>query len=359
MKIRLAYRILTVLFMSFSSCFLSTTGEVQAGSIEGYVFFDSSSTPVPIGDLTVGAYLEDDDKNLIKYAQTDAVTGQYTFDDLSEDTYKFVIFTNNKNYIREWYHSGLLVDAYSFADAEPVSVGSDPVSLDDTFLKKGAQITGTVTAEGSNGATKIAGIIVRVFDTDGNWITTAQATGIDGIYSLSGLNTGNYKIQFRAGDTGYASEWDKDRYRLDTADIVKISSLTDEKIRDIELGTSTSISGTVKNSEGTAIEGALVKVYVFKSDEDFVDSPLEFATTGSDGTFTVTGLPDDLPDDDNFKVRFFQREGNGSGAGLTEWYDDKVDFASASTVSAGATVNAVLESRFNWLIFTQAIIRRP
>lgn len=335
MKIRLAYRILTVLFIGFCSCFLSTTGEVQAGSIAGKVF-DNSSTPVPIGNLTVGVYPENDDNNLIKLAETDTL-GQYTLNDLPEGTYKIVFFTLGTDYIREWYNSGS--DAYSFADAEPVPVASDPVSLDDTVLEKGAKITGTVTAEGSGGVTKISGITARIFDVDGNWITSAQTTGDDGIYSLTGLNNGDYKIQFRAGDTGYASEWYKDTYTIDTADAVIISSLIDEKVIDIELGTSTSISGTVTGSDGVGIQGALIKVYENSSGE-FVDSPLEFATTGDDGSYTVKGLPEGH----TFKVRFFEREGDGSGAGLTEWYDDVSNFTSATTVSADDTgIDAVLE----------------
>ncbi|MCW5213042.1 carboxypeptidase regulatory-like domain-containing protein, partial [Desulfobulbus sp. TB] len=170
-----------------------------------------------------------------------------------------------------------------------------------------------------------------------------------------GLNNGDYKIQFRAGDTGYATEWYEDKYIFDTADSVTISSLTDE-VRDIELGTSTSISGTITDSEGAAIVGALVKVYE-NSGENFVDSPLEFATTGDDGSYTVNGLP---ANHSFFKVRFFEREGDGSGTGLTEWYDDASSFVSATTVNAGDTgVNAVLESSFNWLIFTPVLTHRP
>ncbi|MCI5149472.1 MAG: carboxypeptidase regulatory-like domain-containing protein, partial [Candidatus Electrothrix sp. MAN1_4] len=149
MKIRLAYRILTILFISFCSYFLSTVGEVQAGSIEGSVFDDSAA---PLAGLLVGVYGENDSNTLIKSAETSG-TGKYTLDNLPDGAYKIVIFTSNTDYIREWYNSGS--DAYSFTDAEPVPVASDPVSLDDTFLKEGAKITGRVTAEGS--LTKIAG----------------------------------------------------------------------------------------------------------------------------------------------------------------------------------------------------------
>ncbi|MCI5133648.1 MAG: carboxypeptidase regulatory-like domain-containing protein [Candidatus Electrothrix sp. AW2] len=350
MKIRLAYRILTVLFIGFCSCFLSTTGEVQAGSIEGKVL--DSSTSAPIVNLTVGAYHEDDANKLIKYAETNT-TGQFTLNNLPEGTYNIVFFTYNTNYNREWYKSGDS-DAYDFAAADSIPVASDPVPLENTFLQEGAKITGTV--EGSNGV-ELAGVTARVFDIDGNWITSA-ATGDGGIYSLTGLNNGEYKIQFRAGDTGYASEWYNDKYTIDKADTVTISSLTDE-VRNIELNTGTSISGTVRDSDGVGIVGALVKVYEnnsVNSSGEFVDSPLEFGTTGEGGIYTVTGLPEGH----SFKVRFFEREGDGSGAGLTEWYDNVSYFTSATTVNAGDTgIDAVLESRFNWLIFTPAIIRRP
>ncbi|MCI5148796.1 MAG: carboxypeptidase regulatory-like domain-containing protein, partial [Candidatus Electrothrix sp. MAN1_4] len=167
-------------------------------------------------------------------------------------------------------------------------------------------------------------------------------------------NNGDYRIQFRAGDTGYASEWYKDKYTFDTADSVTISSLTDE-VRDIELGTSTSISGTVQDSDGIGIVGALVKVYDTSS-SDSTDSPLEFATTKDGGIYTVNGLPANH----SFKAQFFEKEGDGSGAGLTEWYDNVGDFASATTVSADDTgIDAVLEATFNWLPFIPAITHGP
>jgi len=351
MKIRIAYRILTVLFMSFCSCFLSTGGEVQAGSIEGKVF-DSSSTPVPIGNLAVGAYLEDDDKNLVKYAATDG-TGQYTLDELSEGIYKIVFFTYSTDYIEEWYNS--VSDAYSFADAEPISVAGDPVSLSDTFLEKGAKITGTVTAEGSNGATKIAGISAIAYDTDGNWVTASGETGSDGIYSLGGLRAGDYKVQFRASGTDYAAEWHQDKHTFNPADTVTISDLNNEITINAELGPGGSISGQVTDSKGVGIVGALVKVY--DSSSDATDSPIEFATTVDNGLYTVTGLP---ASGVSFKVQFFQQEGDGSGSGLTEWYDNVSDFANAAIVSSGAAgVDAVLEQNFNWLIFTPALTHRP
>lgn len=354
MKIRRAYSILTVLFIGFCSCFLSATGEVQAGSIEGKVF--DSSTSVPIGNLAVGAYPEDDGKNLIKYVETDTL-GQYILNGLSEGTYKIVFFTNGTDYIREWYNSGS--DAYSFTDAEPVPVASAPISLGDTFLKEGAKITGTVTEEGSLGGVKIPGVIAMAYDVDGNWATSAKLTGDDGVYSLGGLRTGDYRIQFRAAFTGYASEWYQDKYTLNTADTMTISSLNDELVSDVELGPGDSISGRVTDSKGAVIAGAVVKVY--DSSSDSTDSPLGIATTGGDGTYVVAGLPLTK----TFRVQFFEREGDGSGAGLTEWYNDKRNFDSADIVSLGAGgtgatgVDAMLEPNFNWWLFTPALTHRP
>ncbi|MCI5189933.1 MAG: carboxypeptidase regulatory-like domain-containing protein [Candidatus Electrothrix sp. AS4_5] len=344
MKIRFTYSILTVLFIAFY-CFSPTADEAQAGSIKGTVLDKLSNQP--IGELTVGLY--DQNGNLQQSVLTDTDTGEYLLDNLPDGTYKVVFFTFYTDYIQKWYNS--TEDAYSFATAESINVSGTAEEDLSITLEKGAKITGTV--EGSNGV-ELAGVTARIFDIEGNWITSAQATGDDGIYSLTGLNNGHYKIQFRAGDTGYASEWYNDKYTIDTADAVTISSLTD-KVRDIELGTSTSISGTVRDSNGVGIVGALVKVY--ESTGEFVDSPLEFATTGDDGSYTVNGLP---ANHSFFKVRFFERQGDGSGAGLTEWYDNVGDFASAVTVSADATgVDAVLESSFNWLIFTPVLTHRP
>lgn len=334
MKIRLAYRILTVLFIGFCSCFLSTTGEVQAGSIEGKVL--DSSTSAPIVNLTVGAYHEDDANKLIKYAETNTL-GLFTLNNLPEGTYKIVFFTYNTNYIREWYKSGDS-DAYDFAAADSIPVASDPVPLENTFLQEGAKITGTVTEE--DGVTAIEGITAIAYDSNGNWATSAAPTGIDGFYALGGLRPGEYKIKFRAAGTVYSTEWYQDNhYTFNPADVVTLSSLSDNLTINAELGPGGSISGQVTDIEGTPIVDALVKVYDSNSDD--TDSPIEFATTGTDGFYTVTGLP---ALGVSFKVQFFEREGDGSGAGLTEWYDNVSYFTSATTVNAGKTgVDAVLE----------------
>ncbi|MCI5227198.1 MAG: carboxypeptidase regulatory-like domain-containing protein [Candidatus Electrothrix sp. AX2] len=331
MKIRFTYSVLTVLFIAFY-CFSPTADEAQAGSIKGTVLDKLSNQP--IGKLTVGLY--DQNGNLQQSVLTDTDTGEYLLDNLPDGTYKVVFFTFYTDYIQKWYNSA--EDAYSFATAESINVSGTAEEDLSITLEKGGKITGTV--EGSNGV-ELAGVTARVFDIDGNWITSAT-TGDGGIYSLTGLNNGEYKIQFRAGDTGYASEWYNDKYTIDKADTVTISSLTDE-VRNIELDTGTSISGTVRDSDGVGIVGALVKVYEnnsVNSSGEFVDSPLEFGTTGEGGIYTVTGLPAGH----SFKVRFFEREGDGSGAGLTEWYDNVSYFTSATTVNAGKTgVDAVLE----------------
>ena len=349
MKTQRIHGILTILFIHIFY-FLSIAGNALAGSIEGFVLDGSSN---PIGNLTVGAYLEYDEGNLIKYVETDSATGKYTLDNLPDDTYKIVFFTFYTDYIQEWYNSGS--DAYSFADAEIVNVAGGLVTLDDTILKKGAKITGTITEEGSGGATGIADITAIAYDSDGNWVTAALPTDTDGVYSLSGLREGDYKGKFRANETSYATEWQNDVYTFNSADTVTIFALNNEVTINAELGPGSSISGTVTDSEGAGIVGALVKVYDSSSDSS--DSPIEFATTGADGIYTVTGLP---ASGVSFKVQFFSGEGYGSGAGLTGWYDHKINFDTADIVTIGDTgIDAMLESRFKWLLVIPELTRRP
>ncbi|MGB5684192.1 MAG: hypothetical protein WBM35_00150 [Candidatus Electrothrix sp.] len=355
MKNKFMNCILTVLLITVACFLLEATG-AQAGSIKGNVLDELSSTP--IGNLLVGTYADDDEKSLIKSVLTDIGTGEYILDNLPDGTYKVVFFTYHTDYIQEWYSGG--TDVYNFADAEPVSVsGTAEKDLGNILLKKGAKITGTVTEEDSLGGVKISGVLAMAYDADGNWATSAKLTGDDGVYSLGGLRTGDYRIQFRAAFTGYASEWYLDKYTLNTADTMTISSLNDELVSDVELGPGDSISGEVIDSKGTAIVGAVVKVY--DSNSDSTDSPIGIVTTGGDGTYVVAGLPLTK----TFRVQFFEREGDGSGAGFTEWYNDKRNFDSADIVSLGAGgtgatgVDAMLEPNFNWWLFTPALTHRP
>ncbi|MCI5221299.1 MAG: carboxypeptidase regulatory-like domain-containing protein, partial [Candidatus Electrothrix sp. AR4] len=159
-------------------------------------------------------------------------------------------------------------------------------------------------------------------------------TGDDGGYSIGGLLAGDYKVQFSASDTAYATEWYNSTVEAYTEAAAELVSAPGTDV-DGELGLGGSISGMV-TIDRQRIAGALINVYAAGNGPP--DSPIGIATTGADGKYTVSGLPLGA-----HKMQFFEEIGTGSGAGLDEWYSDQVSFGDAALVSTGSyAVNVVL-----------------
>lgn len=283
------------------------------------------------------------------YAQTGA-DGSYTVGGLPSGTYKVQFFEKTANNagagITKWYN-----DRFDAATADSVSVGQTDV--DAVF--NGASISGTVT---DSAGEKIAGVIVKAYDSSGSLAATSPATGTDGEYTVVGLQRDSYTLYFQADGTGYSSEWYNNQTEEKSADAVDITSLGDAltgKDAELDLGVSISGSVTIKagDSDPVPLEGGLVAVY------DSADSSLlrGTATTGADGIYEVTGLPAG----GTFKVRFFRKTtANGSGYGTSEWYDDQPNFDQATEVQAGdTTVDAVLEPSSLIPIYKLLLKSRP
>jgi hypothetical protein len=310
-------------------------------SISGKVTVLETGAPlvgawISVCDSSTTASCPDSSNPVWKNYAITGTDGSYTVGGLSSSgSYKVQFFERMINNagagINKWY-SGK-TDA---STADSVSVGQTDV--DAVF--NGASISGTVTESGGSG---IAGVTVKAYDSNGNLAATSELTESSGAYTIVGLQRGSYTLYFQADGTGYSSEWYNNQTEENSADAVDITSLGDALTeKDAELDLGVSISGTVTilkdaNSEPVPVSGGMVQVY------DSTDSTLlkGTATTGTDGIYEVTGLSAG----GSFKVRFFENTAeNGSGYGISEWYNDQHNFDQANLVKAGdATVDAVLE----------------
>ncbi len=304
----------------------NTTAGIDAvlehgGSISGQVTDEIAG----IAGITVQVYDENDDTIAIGSGSTDS-NGDYTVTGLPSGDYKVEFDTSGTGYSSQWYN-----DKADFASADPVTVTApNPTAGIDAVLEYGGSISGQVT----DGSAGIAGITVRVYDENDDSITIGSgSTDSNGDYTVTGLPSGVYKVEFDTSGTGYSSEWYNDKADFSSADPVTVTApgLTDNIDADLEA--TGSISGQV--TDGIAgIAGITVRAY------DSNNVSIGSDSTDSNGDYTVTGLPSG-----DYKVEF-----DTSGTGYSsQWYNDKADFASADPVTVTApddtpNINAVLQT---------------
>ncbi|MCL5445014.1 MAG: carboxypeptidase regulatory-like domain-containing protein, partial [Actinobacteria bacterium] len=186
----------------------STTTGIDAtlatgGSITGTV---TNSSDAPVSGICVYVY----SSNGYYVGNTKTGTGgTYSVIRLATGTYT-VEFTGGcgsaGSYLNQWYKG-----ASSQASATSVSVSAgSPTTEINVALAAGGSITGTVT---NSSGTGLSGICVDVSSSSGYaGPAFTPTTGTSGAYSVTGLATGTYTVEFSTGcgNTGnYLDQWYK------------------------------------------------------------------------------------------------------------------------------------------------------
>ena len=177
--------------------------------------------------------------------------GVYTIENLPEATY--TVTAQDPNYI--------------FSSDVSVGVVSGETDSNINFTGYNGIISGTITE--SNGTTPVEDALVLAYE-DPNNILATDFTDSNGDYELTYFNTGSYDIDVRFDGATVASSEDVS---------VTDGQTTDEDFS-LEGG---SISGTVKNSSQTAIEGVILSVAA--------NGSLLQAVSDSNGSYKIEKLP--------------------------------------------------------------------
>ncbi len=184
-------------------------------------------------------------------------------------------------------------------------------------------ISGRVTSASGSGIQNVDVRVIRLQDFQPGTVASAL-TDSKGNYLIKSVPPGTYKVQFWAGNTGYASEWydDKGGNCVDATDVtVKPGSKLTGMDATLELAGS--ISGRVTDTNGKGIERMRVIVLTGERDSNGNTFPVSEVATAADGTYRVSGIPSG-----SYKVYF-----PGHEAGYSpEWYNDRSNMDEADSV---------------------------
>ncbi|WP_420208555.1 MSCRAMM family protein [Candidatus Electronema sp. JC] len=337
---------LRLLIFLLAVCTVSTAAVAQTtGSITGKVFDGET----PVAGISVGVF---DTNEIYKTMSTTDANGEYALSGLQLGTYKIYFSTYGTKYIAQWYNN-----AATFDDAQPINLTTENPNFDVglTQLATGGTISGTITEAAAPGGS-IADVTVQAFDASDSAIWFSGKTNAEGVYSITGVRSGTYKIRFRAFGTNYITAWyssvNENHAVPDEGDAESVAVTGVPVLIDAKLTAGGAISGKVTIQEtGAFLSGARVNVY--SSPDNILKG---YATTGEQGIYTVSGLPADS----SYKVQFFERVVNNAGAGINKWYNEQSDFVSADLVDignnavdavfSGAVISGTVTSQKNGLL---------
>ncbi|MGX9728297.1 MAG: MSCRAMM family protein [Candidatus Electronema sp. VV] len=200
----------------------STTANINAilelgGSISGRMI-DAAGT-----GLAGWVDVYDLDYNWAGDART-AADGSYTVSGLRAGSYKVKFYADDESYAYEWYNNKA---SFNAADTVAVTLGSTVANI-NAALEVGGSISGKMTNAAGTG---LSGW-VAVYDSSYEWVEYAE-TAEDGSYTVSGLRTGSYKVQFMpysgdiwsCGDSKpYVAEWYNNKRSFYVANPVQVTA---------------------------------------------------------------------------------------------------------------------------------------
>jgi len=273
-------------------------GAVVSGTV-------TDQTGNPIADVSVTAY---DAAYGWEASVTTSVEGSYSISGLTEGEYRLRFDDYEGVFLPEWFD-----DQPDFDSATPVVVveGADANGV-DAVLSLAGSISGVVTDPAGD---PVPDITVVAYDQSGDW-ESSTTTDSSGGYSIGGLATGDYRIEFRDDEGVFLAEWWDGQPDFDSAMPVAVTEGSDTGGVDAVLLRAGSVSGVVTDSAGDPISGVVVYVY----DESYYS--VGSATTDSAGLYSVGGLASG-----EYRVEFISYR-----RVLTEWFQDQPDFDSATPV---------------------------
>jgi hypothetical protein len=212
-------------------------------------------------------------------------------------------------------------DLYGFYPGNPFTVTSvycnGPADIDMHLGREVTGIKGRVTSDG--GPVKGVWVYAQDYNT-GNWGGASQ-TDSEGNYSISGLETGTYRVMVNTYGTDYLFEYYDNVREYSSATPVNVVAGLPATGIDFSLEIGGKITGRVtRASDGTPVEDVDVNAYDAET-----GGYVSGAWTAPDGTYTLSGLPEG-----SYKIWAYSYYDDNL---LAEYYNGVQDWASATVVS--------------------------
>ena len=258
---------------------------------------------------------------------TTNASGEYTISGLTAGTYKVGFYPGKPEYLEQVYNGKA---SLSEATAIPVASGAT-VSGIDAALQAPGHVKGTVTSKTSG--LPLAGIEACVEPVSTGGSGGCATSDSNGHYDVGGLETGSYRVVFRAPESGETSNYIRQYYngktKFSEADsIAVVAGATKEGINAV-LAEGGQIHGVIKTAS-SKIPIAHAGACAYTSETE----TYQCGYTNTSGEYTITALPSG-----KYIVYFFATEGEYT----TQYYNGATTEAEATKVSVtiGATTNGI------------------
>ncbi len=243
--------------------------------------------------------------------------GGYSISGLASGGYKIRFSSySNTGYVAQWYGNKNLQSTATIVNV----IAPETVTGINAALEMGAIITGTVTDKVSGAP--IQGILVNAVSSDSGMFAGYGYSDSSGAYRVTGLASGNYKLQFSGN--GYVSQWFDDKAGQTLATTVSITAPNTVADINVLLTRGGSISGTISDRiSGVGIVSVNLSV-IDRSSGEWLGG----GTSDSNGNYTITGLASG-----SYSLRIYPAYGSGY---LEKWYGGQDGYLCADSVTVTA-----------------------
>ena len=232
-----------------------------------------------------------------------------------------ISFTDDadRGYITKWS-----TNRASQAAADKILVPSGGTATANAAMVIGGSISGRVTGPGGSALDEGSiEVDLTLAGSTGDDVLASEYIDQAGAYRFSGLAAGSYVVQFTdLAEAGLAPQWWNNADTRQKATAVSLTAAQDRTGINATMTTGASISGTVSGeSDSTPVPLAESLVTLYTIGEDFVAE----TQTDAQGAYSLTGLASGA-----YRLSFDAPDGGSYGS---EWWQDKPDFDSATTIT--------------------------
>jgi hypothetical protein len=295
---------------------------INASLVKGASISGTITVPPGVDPSRVHVEARDTNGNTAGYSGISS-EGTYSLRGFPAGSYKVLFSSYDTGLLQQWY-SG----ASSFDAATPVvlAAGQEKTGI-DASLVTGGSVSGRVTAPAGTNLSSIQATVYEAAGPNPNYVASSSVNA-DGTYTVGGLNTGSYKVQFLGTNSALLEQWYDGASTFGTATPVAVTTGQNHSGVDAALVKGASITGKVTSAPGVNL--SQVWIYLYDSET------LSWARSiqpDPDGSYQFAGLAAG-----SYKIQF----STGSSGALGQWYGGAVTASAATPVAVSGSQDLTL-----------------